>query len=64
MTNESIETLAHIFSAVDPQELRENLLELYLGYLMYAGDKLPGNFENIARNLYHLLHCLTDVKRK
>jgi hypothetical protein len=64
LTEESIETLDHLFSAVPPDELRENLMELYHGYLVHAHCKLPGNFESIAINMYHLIHCLADVKRE
>jgi hypothetical protein len=64
LTDESIETLDHIFSAVDPIELRDNLLELYLGYLVHTRGNLPLNFEGIARNMYHLINCLPEIKRE
>jgi hypothetical protein len=64
LTEASIQTLDHIFSAVDPLELRENLLELYHGYLIHAAGNLPENFESIARNLHHVISCLPDVKRE
>jgi hypothetical protein len=58
----SIETLNHLFSAVPPDELRENLLEIYHTYLMLRHESLSVNFDSISKNLYHLLHCLPDVK--
>lgn len=64
LTEASIETLDHIFSTVDPLELRENLLELYHGYLVHTRGNLPVNFENIATNMHHLISCLPDVKRE
>ncbi len=63
LTPESIEILDHLFSAVPPEELRENLLEVYHTYLILMKGDVPGNVESIARSMYHLIHCLAEVKR-
>jgi hypothetical protein len=59
-----LETLDHLFHAAPPGELRENLIELYHSYLIRAHDSLPVNFDQLSRNMYHLIHCLADINIK
>ncbi len=62
LTPADIETLDHLFNAAPPSELRENLIELYHSYLIRCHDTLPVNFGQIARNVYHLINCLGEIK--
>jgi hypothetical protein len=64
LTEQSIEVLDHLFSAVPPEELRNSLIELYHGYLKKTNGNVAGDLETIANSMYHLIHCLTDVKRE
>jgi hypothetical protein len=61
LPDSTLETLEHLFTTVPPHELRENLLELYHSYLMHCDGNLPINFDQISRNMYHLIHCLPDI---
>ena len=64
LTDSNHETLNHLFNAVPAEELREDLIELYHSYLMYTRGNLPGSFDRMARNMYHLIHCLAEVESR
>lgn len=62
LTDSNVETLNHLFNAVRAEELREDLIELYHSYLMYTRGNMPSSFDRMARNMYHLVHCLAEVR--
>lgn len=62
LSAESLERLDLLLSSVPPQELRENLLEIYHTYLIYVHDSLPIDFDKIASNMYLLINCLRDLE--
>jgi hypothetical protein len=60
----AIQALDGLFDAAPPQELRENLLEIYHTYLVHAHHTLPLDFEKLARNMYLLTSCLLTVSQE
>lgn len=61
LTPAAIQALDNLFDSAPPQELRENLLEIYHTYLVHAHHTLPLDFEKMARNMYLLTNCLLTV---
>jgi hypothetical protein len=61
LTPAAIRALDNLFDSAPPQELRENLLEIYHTYLVHAHHTLPLDFEKMARNIYLLTNCLLTV---
>ena len=64
LTPAAIEALDNLFDSAPPQELRENLLEIYHTYLVHAHHTLPLDFEKLARNMYLLTNCLLTVSQE
>jgi hypothetical protein len=64
LTPAAIQALDGLFDSAPPQELRENLLEIYHTYLVHAHHTLPLDFENLARNMYLLTSCLLTVSQE
>lgn len=64
LTPAAIQALDGLFDAASPNELRENLLEIYHTYLVHAHHTLPLDFESLARNMYLLTSCLATIENE
>jgi hypothetical protein len=58
LTQEAIEILDRLFDTAPPNELRDNLLEIYHTYLIHVHNTLPLNFDKLSMNMYHLIQSL------
>jgi hypothetical protein len=62
LSKNSIEDLKQLFESVAPDELRDNLLEIYHTYMIYVHDTLPGDFKKMSMNLYLLIQTLGSLE--
>jgi hypothetical protein len=51
LTPETISRLDDFFDFTDPNELRENLIELYHSYIIHQHDSLPTDFGKFAESM-------------
>jgi hypothetical protein len=58
VTPEIIYRLNNFFEFMPPDELRDNLIELYHSYLLHEHDTLPHNFKHLAEGLSIFLDFL------
>jgi hypothetical protein len=61
LTPASIEALDRLLEAAPPDELRENILEIYHTYMIHAHHTLPMDFEKLSMNMYLLINCLGTI---
>jgi hypothetical protein len=64
VTPETIYRLDSFFEFVPPDELRDNLIELYHNYLLHEHDSLPYNFKQLAEGMSIFLDFLKFVHRE
>ncbi|WP_017730613.1 hypothetical protein [Nafulsella turpanensis] len=62
LTQEAVEKFNQLISFSPPLELRENLLEVYLTYIIFAQEAPPLNFDRIAENMYWLIQFFRQVE--
>lgn len=55
LNQEVIEKLHELLDFTPAQEFRENLLEVYLTYIIFTNEGPPINFDRIAENMYWLI---------
>lgn len=56
-----IEKLHELLDFSSAQEFRENLLEVYLTYIIFTNEGPPVNFDRIAENMYWLIGFFKHV---
>ena len=61
LNQEVIEKLHQLLDFTPPNEFRENLLEVYLTYIIFTNDAPPINFDRIAENMYWLIGFFRQV---
>ena len=61
LNQEVIEKLHQLLDFTSPKEFRENLLEVYLTYIIFTNDAPPINFDRIAENMYWLIGFFRQV---
>ena len=61
LNQEVIEKLHQLLDFTSPNEFRENLLEVYLTYIIFTNDAPPINFDRIAENMYWLIGFFRQV---
>ena len=64
VTPETIYRLDSFFEFVPPDELRDNLIELYHNYLLHEHDSLPYNFKQLAEGMSIFLDFLKFVHKE
>jgi hypothetical protein len=57
-----IEKLHELLDFTSAGEFRENLLEVYLTYIIFTHDGPPLNFDRIAENMYWLIGFFKHVE--
>lgn len=62
LSDSSIEELNNLFESASPNELRENIIELYHHYIINCHDALPGDFQKMASNVYLLVKSLNGIE--
>ena len=64
VTPETIYRLSSFFEFMPPDELRDNLIELYHSYLLHEHDALPDNFKQLAEGMSIFLDFLKFVHKE
>lgn len=64
VTPETIYRLESLFEFMPPDELRDNLIELYHSYLLHEHDALPYNFKQLAEGMSIFLDFLKFVHKE
>jgi hypothetical protein len=59
----AIQTLDTLLDSTNPQELREDLLELYHSYIVHEHQALPLDFDRMANNLNRLFETLATMSK-
>lgn len=57
-----VEKLHELLDFTSPHEFRENLLEVYLNYIIFMNEGPPLNFDRIAENMYWLIGFFKHVE--
>ncbi len=55
ITEGVIMRLDNLLEFASPEELKDNLIEIYHTYIIHASDALPPGFEKFSSNLYFLI---------
>ena len=62
ITTEMIEQFEILTDFVRPAEFRNQLVNLYLQFIISDPEGFPGDFKNITDNLYIFLEFLTNLQ--
>jgi hypothetical protein len=62
LTQEIIDGLDELFNTVPPQQLKQDILEIFLLFLAHDPDT-PGSFKNIASDYYLLFQFLDKADK-
>ena len=62
LTPEMIEQFEVFIGCVPPAEFRNQLVNLYLQFIISKPEGFPGDFKGITDNLYIFLECLTNLQ--
>ena len=60
ITEDVIMRLDSLLEFAPPEELKDNLIEIYHTYIIHANDALPPDFEKFSSNLYFRASALED----
>ena len=63
LTPEMIEQFEVFIGCVPPAEFRNQLVNLYLQFIISNPESYPGDFKQITDNLYVFLECLTNLQK-
>ncbi|EMR04151.1 hypothetical protein [Cesiribacter andamanensis] len=61
LNHKVIEKLHELLDFTSAREFRENLLEVYLSYIIFTHEGPPLNFDRIAENMYWLIGFFKKV---
>jgi hypothetical protein len=64
VTPEIAYQLDNFFDFMSPDELRENLIELYHSYIIHRHGSLPNDFEKFSESMSVLLDILKSAQLK
>ena len=64
LTKDNIERIDKLFDYTTPDELRDDLIEIYLSYIISEKDGFPVNFDRISANMYHLILLLKELRKE
>lgn len=64
LTKNNIERIDKLFDFTTPDELRDDLLEIYLSYIISESEALPVNFDRISANMYQLIMMLNELRKE
>ena len=56
ITEDVIMRLDSLLEFASPEELKDNLIEIYHTYIIHANDALPPDFEKFSSNMYFLIN--------
>ena len=64
LTKDNIELINRLFDFATPDELRDDLIEIYHSYIIRENEAFPINFDRISANMYHLILVLNELRKE
>jgi hypothetical protein len=64
LTKDNIELIDKLFDFATPDELRDDLIEIYHSYIISENEAFPVNFDRISANMYHIIQVLNELRKE
>ncbi len=61
ITEDVIMRLDSLLEFASPEELKNNLIEIYHNYIIHANDAFPLDFEKFSSNMYFLINFFKNT---